>query len=90
MRVTLPISAPAIMAAFLSSFTTSFDEFALSFFLTGTQNTLPIYLYSQLRFPSRLPLIITLAAIIVCISLVLMILSEWMRRLGQAAKKDGK
>jgi spermidine/putrescine transport system permease protein len=85
MRVTLPISAPALVAAFLSSFTTSFDEFALTFFLTGTQNTLPIYLYSQLRFPSRLPLVVTLAAIVMVLSVALVIFSEWLRRLGQPA-----
>lgn len=82
MRVTLPISAPALVAAFLSSFTTSFDEFALAFFLTGTDNTLPIYLYSQLRFPSRLPLVVTLAAVIMLVSVILVVLSEWLRRIG--------
>lgn len=82
MRVTLPISAPALIAAFLSSFTTSFDEFALAFFLTGTDNTLPVYLYSQLRFPNRLPLVVTLAAIIMLVSVVLIVFSEWLRRVG--------
>ncbi len=82
MRVTLPISAPALIAAFLSSFTTSFDEFALAFFLTGTDNTLPVYLYSQLRFPSRLPLVVSLAAIIMLVSVVIIVFSEWLRRVG--------
>ncbi len=82
MRVTLPISAPALIAAFLSSFTTSFDEFALAFFLTGTDNTLPVYLYSQLRFPNRLPLVVTLAAIIMLVSVILIVFSEWLRRVG--------
>lgn len=86
MRVTLPISAPALVSAFLSSFTTSFDEFALAFFLTGTQNTLPVYLYSQLRFPSRLPLVVTLAAIIMVVSVVIVVFSEWLRRVGQPAR----
>lgn len=81
-RVTLPISAPALIAAFLSSFTTSFDEFALAFFLTGTDNTLPVYLYSQLRFPNRLPLVVALAAIIMLVSVLLIIFSEWLRRVG--------
>lgn len=82
MRITLPISAPALIASFLSSFTTSFDEFALAFFLTGTDNTLPVYLYSQLRFPNRLPLVVTLAAIIMLVSVVLIVFSEWLRRVG--------
>lgn len=87
MRVTLPISAPALVAAFLSSFTTSFDEFALAFFLTGTDNTLPIYLYSQLRFPNRLPLVVTLAAVIMLVSVVLVVFSEWLRRVGTTPSK---
>jgi spermidine/putrescine transport system permease protein len=82
-RVTLPMCAPAIVSAFLSSFTTSFDEFAVSFFLIGTESTLPIYLYSQLRFPSRLPLVVTLAAIMMVASVVIVLASEWLRRLGE-------
>jgi len=90
MRVTLPISAPALVSAFLSSFTTSFDEFALAFFLTGTQNTLPVYLYSQLRFPSRLPLVVTLAAIIMTASVVIIVFSEWLRRVGQPKARQAE
>ena len=82
MRVTLPISAPALVAAFLSSFTLSFDEFSLAFFLAGTQNTLPVYLYSQLRFPNRLPLAITTAAVVITVSVLILLLSEWLRRIG--------
>jgi spermidine/putrescine transport system permease protein len=82
-RVTLPICAPAILAAFLTSFTISFDEFAVSFFLTGSESTLPIYLYSQLRFPNRLPIVVTLAAIVMVASIGLLILSEWLRRRGR-------
>ncbi len=86
LRVTLPLSAPALVSAFLTSFTTSFDEFALAFFLTGTQNTLPVYLYSQLRFPTRLPLVITLAAIVMVASIILVLFSEWLRRAGAPSR----
>jgi spermidine/putrescine transport system permease protein len=82
-RITLPIAAPALLSAFLMSFTTSFDEFALAFFLTGNQATLPIYLYSQLRFPSRLPLVVSLASIIILVSIGLLVLAEWLRGFGQ-------
>lgn len=80
-RVTLPMSAPALAAAFLSSFTTSFDEFAVTFFLVGSETTLPIYLYSQLRFPSRLPLVVTLAAIVMVLSVVIVAVVERLRRM---------
>ena len=89
MRVTLPISAPAILSAFLSSFTTSFDEFAVSFFLIGTESTLPIYLYSQLRFPSRLPLVVTLTAFVMIGSVLMVVFAEWLRRMGQPAARKG-
>jgi spermidine/putrescine transport system permease protein len=86
-RVTLPISAPALVSAFLMSFTTSFDEFALAFFLIGKETTLPVYLYSQLRFPSRLPLVVTLASIIMVVSIIILFFAEWLRRANLAAPK---
>ncbi|MBN1583227.1 MAG: ABC transporter permease [Anaerolineae bacterium] len=88
-RVTLPICAPAILAAFLTSFTTSFDEFAVSFFLIGREATLPIYLYSQLRFPSRLPIVVTLAAIVMVTSTILLGFSEWLRYRGHPGMQKG-
>lgn len=82
-RVTLPIIVPALMAAFLTAFTTSFDEYAMSVFIVGTDATLPVYMYSQLRFPRRLPIIVTLGAIIMISSIVIIVLAERLRRLGQ-------
>jgi spermidine/putrescine transport system permease protein len=86
-RVTLPIAFPAMVAAFLTSFTTSFDEFALAFFLVGPQPTLPVYIYSQLRYPSRLPVVVALAAVIMVASVLLIVFAEWLRRLGQQSAR---
>jgi spermidine/putrescine transport system permease protein len=88
-HVTLPISGPAIAAAFLTSFTTSFDEFAVSFFLVGSETTLPIYLYSQLRFPNRLPIVVTLAAIVMVASTGVLLLAEWLRHRGHPGVRRG-
>ena len=88
-RITLPISMPAIVAAFLTSFTTSFDEFAVSFFLTGTDVTMPIYVYSQLRFPSRLPIVVTLSAIIMVLSVSILVFAESLRRRDQPGARKG-
>ena len=87
LRVTLPISAPALLAAFLSSFTTSFDEFAVAFFLIGTEATLPVYLYSQLRFPSRLPLVVSLTSLIMVASVLVVLLTIWLQGMGGGARK---
>jgi len=83
LRVTIPICAPALLAAFLLCFTMSFDEFAIASFLVGTDATLPVYLYSQLRFPTRLPTVVALAAILMTITITVMLFNEWLRRAGQ-------
>jgi spermidine/putrescine transport system permease protein len=89
LRVYLPIAMPALLASFLSSFVTSFNEFALAFFLTGRENTLQMYVYSQLRFPSHLPIVVTLAAITMVVTIFVMGLSEWLRQLGQPGELEG-
>ena len=79
-RVTLPICLRALFAAFLTAFTTSVDEYAMSVFLVGTDATLPIYMYSQLRFPRRLPVVVALGSIILVLSIGVILVSEWLRR----------
>jgi spermidine/putrescine transport system permease protein len=89
-RVTIPIIFPALTAAFLICFTISFDEFAIASFLVGTQPTLPVYLYSQLRFPTRLPLVVSMAAILMTASMAIVLISEWLRRVGQTPQPKKK
>lgn len=48
MYITLPIVLPAIIASFFFSFCTSFDEVLIAYFLTGTDNTLPIQIWATL------------------------------------------
>jgi spermidine/putrescine transport system permease protein len=80
-RVVLPIIAPAIVAAWLVAFTVSFDEFALALFLAGTEPTFPVYLFSQLRFANRLPVMIAMAVLLMAGTIALVLLAERIRRL---------
>jgi spermidine/putrescine transport system permease protein len=80
--IVLPIAAPAIISAWLVAFTASFDEFALALFLAGTEPTLPVYIYGQLRFASRLPMMIALAVMVTGGSLALALLADRLRRRG--------
>ena len=48
--IILPILLPAILAGWLFSFMISWNEFIVTYFLIGTEVTLPIYIFSQLRF----------------------------------------
>ena len=79
-RITLPIIAPAMLAAWLTAFTVSFDEFALALFLAGTEPTFPVYLFSQLRFANRLPIMIALAVLLMIGTLTLVFIAERIRR----------
>jgi spermidine/putrescine transport system permease protein len=79
-RVVLPMIAPAMVSAWLTAFTVSFDEFALALFLAGTQPTFPVYLYGQLRFASRLPIMIALAVLMMIGTLTLVLIAERVRR----------
>jgi spermidine/putrescine transport system permease protein len=81
--IVLPLILPAVLSAFLIAFTTSFDEYAVASFVVGTRQTFPIYLYSALRFPSRLPQVIAVAVVVLIVSLVVVVGAEIGRRLAE-------
>ena len=49
-HIILPLIWPAILAGALISVTLSIDEFVVTFFTVGPQLTLPIYIYTQIKF----------------------------------------
>ena len=81
-RVTFPLVLPGIVASLLLTFIVSFDDFLIAFFLCGTDATLPVYIWGELRFPYKLPNVLALGATILVASTVLVALAEWVRRLG--------
>jgi spermidine/putrescine transport system permease protein len=88
--VTFPLVMPGIIASLLICFTISLDEFIIAFFLSGNQPTLPVYLWGQLRFPARLPVVMALGTILVLLSVALLVVAEAARRRGlrRAGVKD--
>ena len=88
-RVTFPLLLPGIIASLLLSFVISFDEFILAFFLSSSDQTLPIYMWSQLRFPKKLPHVLALGAIIIVATSFIVMLSYWFRNLGQSNSNRG-
>jgi len=77
--VTLPNIRSAIIGSALLAFTLSFDEIPVTFFLTGRDNTLPMYIYSTLR-RGITPEINAIGSIIIVASLGLILLSAWLLR----------
>lgn len=77
--VTLPNIRSAIIGSALLAFTLSFDEIPVTFFLTGRDNTLPMYIYSTLR-RGITPEINAIGTIIIVASLALILLSARLLR----------
>ena len=88
-RVILPLVMPGIISAMLICFTISLDEFIIAFFLGGIDTTLSVYIFGQFRFPAKVPAIMALGTILVCLSILLLTTAEYFRRRG-IARTGGK
>jgi spermidine/putrescine transport system permease protein len=88
-RITFPLVMPGIVSSLLLTFIVSFDEFLIAFFLAGTDSTLPVYIWAQLRFPAKLPGVLALGALILLVSCFLVVFSEWFRRRGVTEGNQG-
>ncbi|MDH3687854.1 MAG: ABC transporter permease [Gammaproteobacteria bacterium] len=75
--VTLPNIRSAIIGTSLLSFTLSFDEIPVTFFLTGRDNTLPMYIYSTIR-RGITPEVNAIGTLIVVASLCLILFSIYL------------
>src|SRR6266496_1131882 len=88
-HVVLPLIMPAVFAGALFAFTLSLDEFIITLFLIGGHNTLPIYIYTQVKFGIT-PEVNALASLLLLASLVLIglafVLPAVSRRARQALR----
>ncbi len=86
-QVTLPQLYPAVLAGGLLAFTFSFDDFVLSFFVSGVgSTTLPLNLFSRLRFGVS-PIINAVAATMLSLTLTAIIVSQVVLRKGAGRNK---
>ena len=72
--VVLPLILPAIIAGALLAFTLSLDEFIITYFLIGTNITLPIFIYTQIKFGIT-PEVNALASMLLAASLLALALA---------------
>ena len=72
-KVVLPEIMPGIVTGMIMAFTLSIDDFVISYFTSGTTQTLPIYIYSMTR--KRIsPVINALSTVLFLCILVLLII----------------
>ena len=75
LKITLPQLFPAILSAFLLSFTFSFDDFIIAFFVAGSETTLPVYVFSSIR-RGVTPEINAIATLILTFTILLLLASH--------------
>jgi len=86
-QITLPQIAPAIFAAFLLSFTFSFDDFIISFFVAGPNTTLPVYIFSSIR-RGITPEVNVIGTVVLLASLILLFAAQILSNIGKKQKSS--
>jgi putative spermidine/putrescine transport system permease protein len=81
--VTLPSIATALVAGGLLAFALSFDEIIVTNFTSGTEQTLPKWIFNQIRLPHARPVVNVVAVAVIVLSLVPVYLAQ--RLAGEAA-----
>jgi len=75
-KILLPLLAPGMMAAALLAFTLSIDDFVITYFVAGQgASTLPIYIYSMIKFGST-PLVNALSTLILAVTFVVVLITQ--------------
>jgi len=69
------LMGPSLLSAWLTCFIVSFDEVAIALFLAGGDPTFPIFLYGQLRFAQRLPVLIAMAVMLMVATVTLTLIA---------------
>jgi spermidine/putrescine transport system permease protein len=77
MRIVLPSLSTSLLGTALLVFTLSMDEIAVTFFLIGRENTLPLEIWSRLRRGAT-PEMNAIATLIFLLSVVTIFLSQWL------------
>ena len=79
-KITLPLLMPGILAAALLTFPWSFNDFVITFFVSGVgSSTLPLRVYSMIRLGVS-PMINALGTLIVLVPLILVVIGTYLER----------
>jgi len=74
--VTLPMIKPGIFAGALLAFAMSFDDYVVTFFIIGQENTLPIFFFGMVR-QGISPGVNVVAALIIVVTMALVAVAQW-------------
>jgi putative spermidine/putrescine transport system permease protein len=68
--VTLPSLRSAMLAGALLAFALSFDEIIVTTFTAGADQTLPIWIYSNIQRPNQVPIVNVVAVMVILLSMI--------------------
>jgi putative spermidine/putrescine transport system permease protein len=78
--VTLPVIATALVAGGLLAFALSFDEVIVTTFTAGAQNTLPLWIFGNIRLGQQLPQVNVVVLFVIAITLIPVTLAQRLTR----------
>jgi putative spermidine/putrescine transport system permease protein len=78
--VTLPVIATALVAGGLLAFALSFDEVIVTTFTAGAQNTLPLWIFGNIRLGQQLPQVNVVVLFVIAITVVPVTLAQRLTR----------
>ena len=78
-KVTLPLIAPAILAALLLTFALSVDDFVITYFNSGSEITFPLFVWGAARVGVP-PQVNVIGTLIFAVALVLMLVNILLQR----------
>jgi putative spermidine/putrescine transport system permease protein len=68
--VTMPSLRSAMLAGALLAFALSFDEIIVTTFTAGAEQTLPIWIFSNIARPNQLPIVNVVAVMVILLSMI--------------------
>ena len=78
--ITLPVIATALVAGGLLAFALSFDEVIVTTFTAGAQNTLPLWIFGNIRLGQQLPQVNVVVLFVIAITIVPVALAQRLTR----------
>ena len=88
--VILPSIATALLAGGMLAFALSFDEVIVTTFTAGQQQTLPIWMLSELVRPRQRPVTNVVAVLVIAVTLIPILAAYYLTREGEAISGSGK
>jgi putative spermidine/putrescine transport system permease protein len=88
--VILPSIGTALLAGGMLAFALSFDEVIVTTFTAGQQQTLPIWMLSELVRPRQRPVTNVVAVLVIAVTLLPILIAYYLTREGEAIAGSGK